>query len=88
MEDAHLWHLRSGPAGFGELRRALPGVSAKVLTEQLDALVNDGLLLHSSRQDKGMTLSVYRYSDYGLTLVPVLDAVGDWGLAHAEGSGD
>lgn len=79
-----LWHLRSGGAGFGELRRALPGVSSKVLTEHLDDLVGDGLLVRSQQSDNNVVRSSYRYSDYGLTLIPLLDALGYWGLAHAE----
>ena len=45
-----LWHLRRGTAGFGDLKRALPGISPKVLTEHLDALVADGLLTRTSRR--------------------------------------
>ena len=29
--------------------------------------------------------SEYRYTEYGETLIPVLDAAGDWGLRHLEG---
>lgn len=78
-----LWHLRQGGAGFGELRRALPGISAKVLTEHLDALVEDGLLVRSQHVENNVVRSAYNYTDYGLTLIPVLDALGDWGLTHA-----
>lgn len=78
-----LWHLRSGPAGFGELQRALGTVSSKVLADHLDALVEAGLISRASRQDKGVTASVYAYSEFGRTLVPVLDALGEWSLAHA-----
>jgi DNA-binding HxlR family transcriptional regulator len=78
-----LWHLRQGGAGFGELRRALPGVSAKVLTDHLDALVEDGLLARSQHLENNVIRSSYRYTDYGLTLIPVLDALGEWGVAHA-----
>ncbi|RYE53088.1 MAG: transcriptional regulator [Rhizobiaceae bacterium] len=79
-----LWHLRLGSAGFGELRRALPGISAKVLTEHLDELVGDGLVARSQNLDSNVVRSAYSYTDYGLTLIPVLDALGYWGLAHAE----
>jgi DNA-binding HxlR family transcriptional regulator len=27
----------------------------------------------------------YAFSEYGLTLVPVLDAMGQWGLGHQRG---
>lgn len=78
-----LWHLRTGPAGFGELKRALPGISPKVLTEHLDALLSDGLLTRSQIREGNVVHSAYDYSDYGRTLIPVLDALGNWGLSHA-----
>lgn len=78
-----LWHLRLGSAGFGELRRALPGISAKVLTEHLDELVEDGLVARSQHMESNVVRSAYDYTDYGRTLIPVLDALGYWGLAHA-----
>jgi DNA-binding HxlR family transcriptional regulator len=40
-----LWVLRSnGPTRFGELKRKVPGVSAKVLTERLRMLVEAGVI--------------------------------------------
>ncbi|MBD0416998.1 winged helix-turn-helix transcriptional regulator [Oryzicola mucosus] len=79
-----LWHLRQGGAGFGDLRRAMPGISAKVLTEHLDALVADGLLARTESLEGKVLHTRYRFSDYGFTLIPVLDALGSWGLNHAE----
>ena len=78
-----LWHLRSGSAGFGDLKRALPGISPKVLTEHLDELVNDGLLTKTRRIEDKVVHFDYSYSEYGLSMVPVLDAIGNWGIAHA-----
>jgi len=75
-----LWHLRNGAAGFGELKRALPGISPKVLTQHLDALVSDGLLARSQRIEANVAYSSYDYTDYGRTLLPVLDALGNWGV--------
>jgi DNA-binding HxlR family transcriptional regulator len=40
-----LWILRSeGPTRFGELKRKVPGISAKVLTERLRMLEGAGLI--------------------------------------------
>ena len=36
--------LLGGTKRFGELRKSLPGISQRVLTENLRALENDGLL--------------------------------------------
>ena len=77
-----LWHLRKGAAGFGELKRALPGISPKVLTQHLDALVSDGLLARSLWTEANVVHSAYSYTDHGRTLIPVLDALGEWGASQ------
>lgn len=78
-----LWVLRDGPCHFGGLMEALPGVSAKVLTEQLRAMEAEGLIVRSEETRGGVPHAVYGYSAYGRTLIPVLDALGEWGLGHA-----
>lgn len=77
-----LWHLREGSAGFGDIKRALPGISAKVLTDHLDALVADGLVARRQWAKANVVHTAYDYTDYGRTLIPVLDALGHWGLVH------
>lgn len=40
-----LWHLRQdGPLRFGVLRRAIPGISTKVLTQRLRMLEEQGVI--------------------------------------------
>lgn len=68
--------------GFGEMRRRLKGASAKVLTEQLRQLEADGLIYRTVETRGEVRLSRYGYTPYGATLIPVLDAVGEWGLKH------
>lgn len=77
-----LWQLRSGPMQFGELRRALKGISAKMLTEHLRQLEDDGLIFHEISTRGGLQISNYSYTNYGETLIPVLDLVGNWGVSH------
>lgn len=80
-----LWLLRERPYGFNELRRSLPGVSGKVLADQLSQLEEAGLIRKDRVMKEGQTASSFSYSEYGLSLVPVLDALGNWGLAHKDG---
>jgi len=77
-----LWLLRSDEMGFNDLKRSLKGVSAKVLTDQLRELESDGIVYLNSFELKGVQVSRYGYSDYGKTLIPVLDGLGSWGLSH------
>ena len=81
-----LWRLRDGPATFGDLRRYV-GVSEKVLSQNLAALQRDGIVSRQPLKEGDVVYVEYGYTDYGRTLVPVLDAMGGWGLRH-EGKTD
>jgi DNA-binding HxlR family transcriptional regulator len=77
----NLWHLRTGAATFGELRRVVE-ISEKVLHENLRALQRDGLVSRTPYQRGSVEFVEYDYTDFGRTLIPVLKAVGDWGVLH------
>lgn len=82
-----LWLIRSSEIGFNELRRNLKRVSPKVLTEQLRQLEADGIIYHERVHEGGVRVSKYGFTEYGQTLIPVLDQMGHWGLIH-ENRGD
>ena len=73
--------LASRPHGFGELRRAMPDVSAKVLREQLRQMQADGLVARHALTPARLGVR-YRVTAYGLTLGPVFDALWRWGTGH------
>ncbi len=79
-----LWLLRERPYHFNELRRTLPGVSSKVLADQIQQLESDGILQRTATTRDGVLHVSYDYSSYGRTLIPALDALGNWGLSHSE----
>jgi DNA-binding HxlR family transcriptional regulator len=74
------------PHGFGELRRAMPGVARKVLREQLRQMQADGLV---ARRALSPTHAGVRYqlTPYGRTLGPVFDALWRWGKRHVARQG-
>ena len=73
--------LASRPHGFGELRRAMPDVSAKVLREQLRQMQADGLVARQALTPARLGVR-YRVTAYGLTLGPVFGALWRWGSGH------
>lgn len=75
--------LSDGPKHFGRLRRLIPGVSQKVLTEQLRQLIDDGLV---GRHPRGAIPAPVEYelTDYGKSLLPIVDAIRAWGHTHLE----
>jgi len=73
--------LASRPHGFGELRRAMPDVSAKVLREQLRQMQADGLVARQPLTPARLGVR-YRVTSYGRTLGPVFAALWRWGAGH------
>jgi len=81
-----LSRLKEGVHRYGELRRLIPGVSEKMLTQRLRELEADGLV---SRRDLGTVPPHVEYdlTDEGRSLAPVLQALYDWGVARAARTG-
>jgi len=70
-----LWVLSSrGPQRFGQLRRALQGISAKVLTERLRLLEREGVVSRSYRATIPPEVT-YALTERGCELAGVLDAL-------------
>lgn len=78
-----LFWLAESPRHFGELRRLLPAISQKVLTEQLRELIADEIIY---RERTGRAPAPVRYSltEYGRSVVPIVEAVRRWGRGHIE----
>jgi DNA-binding HxlR family transcriptional regulator len=77
-----LHHLLEGKKRFGELSRALRGISARTLTRQLRELESDGIIHRQVHQQIPPKVE-YSLSAAGKKLQPVLFAMHDWGLELA-----
>ena len=75
--------LAESPKHFAALRHAMPGISQKVLTQQLRELMSDGIV---NREPKGAVPAPVEYSltDYGRSVLPLVEGVRVWGRAHLE----
>ena len=74
--------LARRPNGFGELRRAMPGVARKVLIEQLRQMQADGLIVARHTATRHGAGVQYRLTAYGETLGPVFTTLWKWGTTH------
>ncbi|ONF71635.1 winged helix-turn-helix transcriptional regulator [Amycolatopsis keratiniphila] len=81
-----LAHLKEGVHRYGELRRRMPGVSEKMLTQHLRELEADGLVLRERREGRVPHVE-YRLSEEGELLRPALQALYDWGTRRAADRG-
>jgi len=76
-----LAQLKDGPVRYGELRRRIPRVSDKVLTQCLQGLQERGLVARDAAADATVR---YRLTAEGRSLRPLLLALYAWGEAQAD----
>lgn len=77
-----LYHLYDGPKRLSELKRLLPGISQKVLIQQLREMEEHGIV-HREIYRQVPPRVDYSATALGLSLEPVLLALCDWGRKHA-----
>lgn len=77
-----LYHLSDvGTRRFGELKKAMPNITQKMLTQQLRELEQDGLI------DRRVYAEVppkveYSLTEFGKTIMPVLQSLSEWGKSY------
>jgi len=69
--------LMLGPRRFSDLRAALPGISANVLTQRLEGLEADGLVVRRKLPPPA-TAQVYELTPWGYESEPIFQALGRW----------
>ena len=80
--------LTAGPQRLSVLRRALPpGVSNEVLITQLQGLAADGLVEIAVERRGRTTSRRYSLTPLGWSVIPVLEAVGAWGIERIRARG-
>lgn len=75
--------LLPGKKRFGELKKSLGTVSQKVLTAQLRAMEDSGLLIRTVYPEIPPKVE-YSLTELGQSLKPILDAMQSWGEDYKE----
>ena len=76
-----LWVLRDSIFRFSELKRKIPKVTQKMLTNQLRELESDGLV-HRKVYAQVPPKVEYSLTDFGKTFLPVLKEMHHWGVSY------
>ena len=76
-----LHHLLGGTTRFNDLRRRIPGVTARMLTAQLRELEMDGLVIRTVYAQVPPKVE-YSVSELGRSLEPIIYALRQWGTDH------
>ncbi len=78
-----LYQLQGGTKRFNELKRLLPGVTQRMLTKQLRELEADQII-HRKIFAEVPPKVEYSITEFGLTLVPSLRALQEWGTEYLD----
>ncbi|MEL7148034.1 MAG: helix-turn-helix domain-containing protein [Bacteroidota bacterium] len=79
-----LFHLMDDKLRYNELRKSMPTVTERTLSLQLKALEEDGLINRKVYTSKPPLKVEYSLTDFGKTLIPLIEAIANWGDFVAE----
>ena len=78
-----LRNLLARPWRFNEMLRSIQGISQKVLTDNLRALENDGIITRTVFPEVPPRVE-YALSELGDSMRPIIDAMQAWGLNYQQ----
>ncbi|WP_086647384.1 helix-turn-helix domain-containing protein [Acetobacter sp. DsW_54] len=78
-----LWFLLHGTRRFGQIRKAFPSITQHMLTAQLRALEQDGLIIRTSYAEIPPRVE-YALTERAYALKPVFQALAAWAQQASE----
>ncbi|WP_267379769.1 helix-turn-helix domain-containing protein [Bacillus sp. GM_Baccil_2] len=75
--------LLNGKKRTSEIKRSMPSITQKMLTQQLRELEADGIINRTVHNQVPPKVE-YSLSEYGQTLTTVLDYMCEWGQSHIQ----
>jgi DNA-binding HxlR family transcriptional regulator len=76
--------LSEGNKRFNELQRTVHGISARVLSNELKDLEENGFIVRNVHSEATPVIVEYELTDYADTLSDLLTALRAWGAMHRE----
>lgn len=78
-----VWALLQGTKRFSDLCRSMPGITQKMLTQQLRELEQDGIVFRKVYPQVPPKVE-YSITPSGRSLKPVVNAIHHWGLKRTQ----
>lgn len=82
-----VYFLLQQPRRNGELRRLLPGISQKMLTQQLRELERDGIVVRTDHEQVPPRVDYDIVGNERARIEPVVQALFDWGVSWTHDRG-
>lgn len=79
-----LFYLIDSAKRYNELRKLMPHVTERTLSIQLRQLEEDGVVRRTVYAKKPPMKVEYSLTEFGKTLIPLLNIIADWGYKSAE----
>ena len=76
-----IWHLGKETMRFNELKRKLPNITHKMLSQQLKALEENNLIVRKVYAEVPPKVE-YSLTDQGESLLPILITLCEWATNH------
>jgi DNA-binding HxlR family transcriptional regulator len=73
--------LKDEPKRYSELKRLIPGVTEKMLIQQLRELEGDGIISRRKLTETPLKVE-YAFTDYGEMIKLVIEPLCEWGRRH------
>lgn len=77
-----IWGIQDKKVRFGELQRILDGCSKKMLTQQLEVLINNNIIINDKKTINNIVESTYYLSPSGILLLPIMEKMIGWSNAN------
>ena len=81
-----IYHIMVTKKLYNELKRILPGITQKVLTNKLREMEADGIVYRNVSEAKSLKTE-YSLTPLGHTLVPLVTTMDNWGESYADAMG-
>lgn len=75
--------LENGRTRFMEIQRGVAGISCKVLSQELQQMEKDGIIVRMA-SDAKLTIVEYELTGHGCELKSLLLCITSWGVEHAK----